>query len=157
MTKRLLASAICLCVFALTCSREAKTQTQPSGKTLLEAYVTAWNLHDFAALDKLLSVDAVHEDMARPSRDVGLAEIKQFMRTTLEAQPDLNWHVTTIVDGGSQVAAEWVWTGTARGRDSSVSPIAAKHISGRGASVAVIENGRIKRFSDYYDFDSIFH
>jgi steroid delta-isomerase-like uncharacterized protein len=156
MTKRLLASAISLCVLALTCSREAKTETQASGKALLEAYVSAWNLRNFAALDKLLAPDAVHEDMARPSRDVGPDEIKQFMRTTLEAQPDLNWHVTSIVDGGSQVAAEWVWTGTFRGRDSSVSPVAARHISGRGVSVVVIENGRIKRVSDYYDFDSVF-
>jgi hypothetical protein len=31
-----------------------------------------------------------------------------------------------------------------------------KRISGCDASVAVIENGRIKHFSDYYDFASFF-
>jgi hypothetical protein len=78
------------------------------------------------------------------------------MNTMLETQPDLNWHLTSIVDGGSVVAAEWVWTGTFRG-DSPIRPVAPRRISGRGASVAVIENGRIKRFSNYYDFDSVFH
>lgn len=156
MTKRPFAAALCLCVLTLAGSQQAKTQTQPSGKALLEAYVSAWNMRDFAALDKLLAPDAVHEDMARPSRDVGPAQIKQFVRATIEAEPDLNWHLTSIVDGGSMVAAEWVWTGTFKG-DSPVAPHVPRRISGRGASVVVIENGKIKRFSDYYDFDAIFH
>lgn len=156
MTKRPFAAAICFCVFALTCSWQARTQTQPSGKALLEAYVSAWNRRDFVALDKLLAPDALHEDMARPSRDLGPAQINQSIRTTIETQPDLNWHLTSVVDGGSVVAAEWVWSGTFTG-DSPVTPVAPRRISGRGVSVFVVENGRIKRLSDYYDFDSIFH
>lgn len=156
MMKRPFASATLLCILALTFSWQARTQTEPSGKALLEAYVSAWNRRDFAALDKLLASDAVHEDMARPSRDVGPDQIRQSIRTTIEDHPDLNWHVTSIVDGGSLVAAEWVWTGTFIG-DSSVRPVAPRRISGRGASVVVVESGRIKRVSDYYDFDSVFH
>ena len=156
MMKRLFVSANFLCVLALILSWQARTQTGPSGKALLEAYVSAWNRRDFAALDKLLASDAVHEDLARPSREVGPAEIKQSLRTTMEDHPDLTWHVTSIVDGGSLLAAEWVWTGTFTG-DSTVRPVAPRRISGRGVSVVVVENGRIKRFSDYYDFDSVFH
>ena len=156
MTKRLFAPLTLLCVILLTWSWQARTQTQPSGKALVEAYVSAWNKRDFAAMDRLLTPDAVHEDMARPSRDEGAAQIKRYMRTMLETQENLNWHLTTIVDGGSVVAAEWVWTGTFTG-DSRVGSIVPRRISGRGVSVAVIENGRIKRFSDYYDFDNVFH
>jgi steroid delta-isomerase-like uncharacterized protein len=153
MRKRLFALGISLFVLALTCGWQARTQTQPSGKALLEAYVSAWNRRDFDALDKLLAPDAVHEDMARPSREVGLAQIKQTIRSTIADHPDLNWHLTSIVDGGPSVAAEWVWTGTFNG-DGRLAP---RRISGRGASVLIIENGKIKRFSDYYDFDSVFH
>ena len=156
MRKRLFVSASFLCFLALTFSWQARTQTEPSGKALLEAYVSAWNRRDFAALDKLLASDAVHEDLARPSREVGAAQIKQSLRTTMQDHPDLSWHLTSIVDGGSLVAAEWVWTGTFIG-DSSVRPVAPRRITGRGASVVVIDNGQIKRFSDYYDFDSVFH
>jgi steroid delta-isomerase-like uncharacterized protein len=155
MMKRLFASAVFLCVLALSFSWQARTQTEPSGKALLEAYVSAWNRRDFPALDKLLASDAVHEDMARPSREVGPDQIKQSIRTTIADLPDLNWHLTSIVDGGSLVAAEWVWTGTLTG-DSTVRPVAPRRIVGRGASVVVIERGRIKRFSDYYDFDRVF-
>ncbi len=156
MTKRPFAVAICLCIFALTFSLQTRTQTQASGTALVEAYVSAWNRRDFAALDKLLAPDALHEDMARPSRDVGPAQINQSIRTTIEAQPDLHWRLISVVDGGgSVIAAEWVWSGTFTG-DSPVAPVVPRRISGRGASVVVIENGRIKRLSDYYDFGSIF-
>ncbi|HET7151311.1 MAG TPA: nuclear transport factor 2 family protein [Candidatus Acidoferrum sp.] len=106
MKNRLFAFATCLCALALTFTWQATPQAQPSGKALLEAYVSAWNRRDFSALDNLLAPDAVHEDMARPSRDVGPAQFNRSIRATLEAQPDLNWHVTSIVDGGSVVAAE---------------------------------------------------
>ena len=155
MTKRFFASVTLLCALALTFTWPAKTQTPTStpGKSLLEAYVSAWNRRDFAALDKLLAPDAVHEDMARPSREEGLIEIKQSIRTTIAEHPDMSWHLINIVDDGSAVAAEWVWRGNLQGDGRS----APRRIAGRGASVAVIEKGQIKRLSDYYDFDSVFH
>jgi steroid delta-isomerase-like uncharacterized protein len=156
MMRRLFSSAIFLCVLALTSGWQARTQTESSGKALLQAYVLAWNRRDYAALNKLLASDAVHEDMARPSREVGPDQIQQSIRATIADLPDLNWHLSSIIDGGSSVAAEWVWTGTFTG-DSTVRPVAPRRILGRGASVVVIENGRIKRLSDYYDFDRVFH
>jgi len=33
--------------------------------------------------------------------------IKDFMRVVIEGQPDLNWRLTTVVDAGRVVAAEW--------------------------------------------------
>lgn len=122
---------------------------------MLEAYVSAWNRHDFAALDKLLTPDAVHEDLAWASRDQGPAQIKKFMQQMIEAEPDFSWRITNIVDGGSTVAAEWTWTATFTGTTPS-GPVTGYHTTGRGASVVVIENGRIKRFTDYYDFASFF-
>jgi steroid delta-isomerase-like uncharacterized protein len=155
MTKHILAAATCLCAVVLACGWQARAQTQQSGKQVLEAYVSAWNRHDFAAFDKLLAADAIHEDIAQGFRGHGPAQIKEFMRGMIKEQPDLNWHLTTIVDAGPMVAAEWTWTGTFTG-DSPSGPVERKRVSGRGASVAVIENGRIKRFTDYYDSASFF-
>ncbi len=155
MTKRILAAATCLCAVVLACGRQAKTQTPHSGGPVLEAYVSAWNQHDFAALDTLLTADAIHEDIAQGFRGQGPAQIKDFMRAMIEIEPDLNWRLTTVVDAGPVVAAEWTWTSTYTG-DSPIGPVVRKRISGRGASIAVIENGRIKRFSDYYDMASFF-
>ena len=53
MTKHLFVAVTCLCAILLTGGWQGKTQTTNSGKAVLEAYVSAWNRHDFAALDKL--------------------------------------------------------------------------------------------------------
>jgi hypothetical protein len=52
-----------------------KTQSTQSAKSVLEAYVSAWNRHDFAAFDSLLAPDAIHEDIAQGFRGQGLAQI----------------------------------------------------------------------------------
>jgi steroid delta-isomerase-like uncharacterized protein len=150
-------TAACLFLLAGASAQQGKPKASavPSGKAVLEAYVSAWNRHDFAALDKLLTPDAVHEDIAWPSHDEGPAQIKEFMRQMIEAEPDFEWRLTTIVDAGSLVAAEWTWTATYTG-DSPIGHVVRFHGSGRGTSVAVIESGRIRRFSDYYDFASFF-
>jgi steroid delta-isomerase-like uncharacterized protein len=134
---------------------QTKTQTSQSGKAVLEAYVSAWNRHDFAALDTLLTPDAVHEDIAQGVHAQGPAQIKDFMRAMIEGQPDLDWRVSTVVEAGPLVAAEWMWTSTYTG-DTPSGPVVRQRISGRGASMVVIENGRIKRFTDYYDLASFF-
>jgi steroid delta-isomerase-like uncharacterized protein len=122
---------------------------------VLQAYVSAWNRHDFAAFDTLLAPDGIHDDIAAGFRGKGPAQIKDFMRELLKAQPDLEWRLTSVIESGPTVAAEWTWTSTFTG-DGPSGPVVAKRISGRGATVAVIENGRIKRFTDYYDTLSYF-
>jgi steroid delta-isomerase-like uncharacterized protein len=155
MTRHIFAAAACLWAVLLACGCQAKTQTPHSGRHLLEAYVSAWNRHDFAALDKLLAVDAIHEDIAWGFRSQGPAQIKDSMRAMIEIEPDFDWRLTTVVDAGPVVAGEWSWTSTFTG-DSPIGHVVRRRTSGRGASVVVIENGRIKRFTDYYDFASAF-
>ena len=155
MTKRVLVAATCLLAVVLACSWQARTQTPQPGRAVLEAYVTAWNQHDFAALDNLLTADAIHEDIAQGFRGQGPAQIKDFMRAMIEGQPDLNWRLTAVVDASPSVAAEWTWTSTYTG-DSPTGPVVRKQISGRGVSIVLIENGRIKRLTDYYDMASFF-
>jgi steroid delta-isomerase-like uncharacterized protein len=150
-------TAACLFLLASASAQQGKPKTSevPSGKAVLEAYVSAWNRHDFAALDKLLTPDAVHEDVAQGVHAQGLAEIKKFMREEIEGEPDVEWRLTTVVDAGPVVSAEWTWTGTYTG-EGPTGHVKAQRISGRGASVVVTENGRIKRFTDYYDFAGLF-
>jgi steroid delta-isomerase-like uncharacterized protein len=150
-------TAACLFLLASASAQQDKPKTSavPSGKAVLEAYVSAWNRHDFAALDKLLTPDAVHEDVAQGVHAQGLAEIKKFMREEIEGEPDVEWHLTTVVDAGSAVAAEWTWTGTFTG-EGPTGPVKGERISGRGVSIVLTENGQIKRFTDYYDLASFF-
>jgi steroid delta-isomerase-like uncharacterized protein len=163
--RALLVLAACLALLAGVSAQETSSgkATRPqvpphaprTPKAVLQAYVSAWNRHDFAAFDALLAPNGVHEDIAAGFRGAGAAQVKDFMREMLKAEPDLNWQLTTIIESGPIVAAEWTWTATYTG-DSPGGPVVAKRISGRGATVAVIENGQIKRFTDYYDTASYF-
>ena len=150
-------TAACLLLLPSASAQQGKPKrsAMPSGRAILEAYVSAWNRHDFAALDKLLTPDAVHEDVAQGVHAQGLAEIKKFMREEIEGEPDVEWRLTTVVDAGSTVAAEWTWTGTFTG-EGPTGPVKAERISGRGVSIVLTENGQIKRFTDYYDLASFF-
>jgi steroid delta-isomerase-like uncharacterized protein len=127
----------------------------PSGKAVLKAYVSAWNRHDFAALDKVLAPDAVHEDIALGVYAQGIAQVKDFMQKVIQSQPDLEWRVSRFVESGPVVVAEWTWTSTFTG-EGPTGPVKDLRVSGRGASVVLTENGQIKHLTDYYDLPSFF-
>ena len=145
-------------LLAATALAEPQKQTAsgvPLGKAVLDAYVSAWNRHDFAAFDKILAPDAVHEDIALGVYAQGIAQIKDFMQKVIQGQPDLEWRVSRVVESGPVVVAEWTWTSTFTG-DSPTGPVKDQRISGRGVSVVLTENGQIKHLTDYYDNLSFF-
>jgi steroid delta-isomerase-like uncharacterized protein len=142
-------------VVAAACAVEQKTPAA-SGKTIAEAYVRAWNRHDFTALDTILAPDAQHEDIAQNVHAKGIPAIKDFMRQNIASEPDLSWQMLNTVEDGRFVAFEWTWTSTYTGPDPTGKTVTKRRLSGRGASFIEIENGKIKRFTDYYDLGSFF-
>ena len=152
---RAAALGMCLVVAVTVFAQQPATSASSSGKAVLEAYASAWNRHDAAAFDKILSPDAVHEDIALAVYAPGSAQIKDFMQKVLQAQPDLDWRLTRIVESGPVVVAEWTWSSTFTG-DSPTGPVKDQRVSGRGVSVVVIENGQLKHLTDYYDLASFF-
>jgi steroid delta-isomerase-like uncharacterized protein len=155
---RVRATVICGIFLLLAATAWAQTQKHtgvPPGQVVLEAYVSAWNRHDFAALDKILAADAVHEDIALGVYAQGVAQVKDFMQKVIQGQPDLQWRVSRFVESGPVVVAEWTWTSTFTG-ESPTGPVTEQRVSGRGVSVVVTENGQIKHLTDYYDLPSFF-
>jgi steroid delta-isomerase-like uncharacterized protein len=138
------------CAMAQICASQTKPATPSTPKSVLGAYIAAWNSRDFTAFDKLLTADAIHEDVSQGVHARGSAEIKELLRTSVQYEPDFKWQLTHVFQSGSYVAAEWTWTATHTG-NSPIGPVVGMHISQRGASIAIIENGRIKRMTDYYD------
>ena len=126
-----------------------------SERQVLEAYVRAWNQHDSTAFDSLMAPDGIHEDLAQGFTGRGSAEIKAFLAELLKVEPDFRWELTSVIVAAPTVAAEWKWTATYTGPGPK-GPVTNRRITGRGASIAVISHGRIKRFTDYYDAASFF-
>lgn len=143
-------------VSLLACAVEKKPPVAESGKAVVQAYVRAWNQHDSTAFDTLLAPDAIHEDFAQNFRGKGSAQVAGFMRQAIAAEPDFRWQITNSIEDGRYVALEWTWTSTYTGPDPAGKQVTNKRISGRGASFAEVEKGKIKRFTDYYDIASFF-
>ncbi|MFN2571717.1 MAG: ester cyclase [Gemmatimonadales bacterium] len=149
----LIAAAIVLTALISSAARNRAKPASPSA--VLEAYVHAWNQHDSAAFDTLFAPDGVHEDLAQGFTGRGSSDVKGFLRELLKVEPDFRWQLTSVFERGPNVAGEWTWRATYTGPGPS-GPVTARPISGRGVSLAVIERGRIKRFTDYYDAVSFF-
>jgi len=122
---------------------------------MLQTYVDAWNRHDSLALDTLLAPTGVHEDLAWGFRGEGPAAVRAFMRDVIAVSPDYKWEITRSFADGQHVAAEWTWTATYTG-PSPIGPVTNRHVSGRGAAIVRIEDGKIAHFTDYYDVASFF-
>lgn len=152
--KRTLCAAVCLFGIVLL-ALPAAAQKAKSPRAVLEAYVAAWNSHDTAAFDKLLAPDAVHEDISAGVHAQGPDAIKAFFQDEVKSQPDLHWQITRVIESGPRLAAEWTWHATYTG-DTPNGPVTNLPISGRGVSVALVENGRLKHLTDYYDGASFF-
>jgi steroid delta-isomerase-like uncharacterized protein len=156
MTKWSCAAGVFLTATLLACAVEKKPPVISSGKAVVEAYVRAWNQHDSVALDSILAPGAIHEDLAQNFRGKGSAEVVKFMRGTVAVEPDFKWQITNSIEEGRYVALEWTWTSTYTGPDLTGKKVTNKHLSGRGASFAEVENGKIKRYTDYFDMASFF-
>lgn len=155
MNKCSFAATLAISAIALGCTAQRNEAPVQSGRAVLEAYVSAFNRHDSLALDTLMTSDAVHADIAQNFQGRGPAQTKEFMRTLISMEPDFQWRLTRVVESGPTLAAEWTWTATHTG-PSPIGPVTNRRISGPGASIVEIENGRIKRFTDYYDNASFF-
>ena len=156
MTKWAYAAGAFLTATIFGCAVEKEPPVISSGKAVVDAYVRAWNQHDSVAFDSILAPDAIHEDIAQNFRGKGSAEVVKFMRQNAAAEPDFKWQVTNSIEEGRYVALEWKWSGTYTGPDLTGKQVKNKHLSGRGASFAEVENGKIKRFTDYFDMASFF-
>jgi steroid delta-isomerase-like uncharacterized protein len=150
--KRFLVGTVAL---VTACTAKQQQPMPASHRAVVDAYIAAWNRHDSLAVDTLLSKDGVHEDVPFSIRATAPAGVHAFMRDLLQSSPDYVWKVTDVVEGDNSLAVEWMWTSTYTG-DSPNGPVTALKISGRGASIVELENGKVKRFSNYYDEASWF-
>jgi len=141
---------------ALSANDQATTPQVQSPRAVLQALMSTFNHHDFAALDALIAPDGVYEDFSARFRGVGPNQVKEFLRAVIQREPDFSWQLTNAIESASTVAAEWTWVASFTGDGPDGKHLVAQKVSGRGATIAVIENGRIKQLHDYYDDASFF-
>ena len=80
----------------------------------------------------------------------GPSEIKGYLSSVFTWAPDFAVSVTSMAVAGQTVVVEWTMDGTHTGPMGAF-PATGKRFSVRGASVIELEDGGIRRNSDYYD------
>ena len=117
---------------------------------ILQTASAAWRQEDFVELVDQFSDRFTFTDHALGLEFKDKGRLTEFLAKTRELFPDSERKANTILSSGDHVISEWTLTATQaepflNGRLRKV-PICLQ-----GVSVVQIENGKIKRWSDYYD------
>lgn len=119
--------------------------------SLIEQYYAAFNARDWDAFFALVHDDVLH-DLNQGPREAGLDTFKAFMdrmnRSYSEQLHDI--HVMYSADG-SRAAAEYIVDGTYLANDEGLPPATGQTYSLPGGAFFEIENGKIRRITNYYN------
>ena len=123
--------------------------SQNAERTLVQ-WAESWSAHDVDKLLPLFTEDCIYEDVSFGMVNRGKRELRAFADGMLAAFPDLRVDLKSHFVAGPWAAMEWVMSGTHEG-DLPGMPATHKKFSLRGATVAELDEARIKRLSDYFD------
>jgi steroid delta-isomerase-like uncharacterized protein len=119
-----------------------------------ERYAEAWNSRDADRIDDLVTPGIVWLDPALPEPARGVEEVKDFMRRSWEAFPDLRFTAGPMWLDPHSDSMTWAWRmeGTHRGEiePPGFAPT-GRRIDIDGIDVWDFAEGRIERYRAYYD------
>jgi steroid delta-isomerase-like uncharacterized protein len=117
----------------------------------MKQIVEAWNSHDPNRILTFFTDDCIYEDVAMGVVNRGKKEFTAFINSTVADFPDFKLEGKSAFQAGDWVGSEWVLTGTFAHSSIPGMPATGKKFSVRGASIAELRNGKIKRNSDYWN------
>ena len=137
---------------APTAAQEASPAASPAAlPPLLAAWATAVNSGDVDQVLALYTDDALWEEVAIGLAASGQGEIRAHLDRLYTAVPDFTVDVTNGFVTGDQAVVEWEISGTYSSDFPGLPPAAGQHFSIRGASVFALADGKIRRYTEYWD------
>ncbi len=106
--------------------------------------IAAWNAHDVERLASLYAPDYEETDVGQAGSQHGQESIRRTATHYLRAFPDLQVTLNEVVIDGNRAALAWTWCGTHRGTMLNIPPT-GRHVTVRGTSFLMIEDGLIQR------------
>jgi steroid delta-isomerase-like uncharacterized protein len=110
----------------------------------LKAFIAAWNAHDVHAVANHYAPNYEEIDVSRTEPVRGAESVRRTLAYYLRAFPDLKITLDDRLIDGERAALYWTWTGTHRGTFMHIPPT-GHQVKVRGASLIVLENGKIRR------------
>ena len=141
---------ILMAVSASSCQQPRESSATDTANHVVQELAAAWSEHEPERLDELFTESGIYEDAPSGDTYTGPAEIKEYLRSVFSWTPDFTMELTLTAVSGDTVFTEWTMEGTQVGPFDGF-PATGNRFSVRGASVTVLENGKIRRNTDYYD------
>ena len=121
---------------------------------MLDDWAIAWSSDDTNDPERVLALfadDCVFEDVTFGVVARGKEELRSFVKGAFAAVPDFKYGVTCRFAASRWAAIEWVMSGTHRGDFPGIPATGKRFSSVRGSTVLELEDGKIRRESDYWD------
>jgi steroid delta-isomerase-like uncharacterized protein len=135
-----------------TAAQEASPAASPAAlPPLLAEWAVAINSGDADQVLALYTDDALWEEVAIGLAARGPDEIRAHLDGLFAAVPDITFDVTSGFVAGDRAVVEWVVSGTYRGDFPGLPPASGQRFSFRGASVFDLADGKIRRYTEYWD------
>lgn len=119
-----------------------------------EKYADAWSTQDVGSILAFFTDDCVYEDVALGAVNTGKEELEAFLRATFAAVPDFHIEPKAAFAVGDRAAAEWIMSGTQTGPFPGIPPT-NNRFSVRGVSIMQLEQGKIRRNTDYWSLATL--
>jgi len=143
-------------IILLIISCNSHNETFHNNETIARQYIEAWNNYDSVKVASLFSENYKYEDMAFNFEVSGNRDtLTRFVHSTILAVPDSHFEISSIIANDSMAVVEWTWKGTVPKVWFPNDSTGKKFFTARGISLMEIQNGLIKRNTDYYNSSSI--
>ena len=123
-------------------------------KAFVEHYAAAWSAQNIEAILSFFTEDCVYEDVALSAVNTGKQQLEAFLRVTFTATPDFRIEPKAVFAAGDRAASEWIMSGTQTGPFPGI-PATKKKFSVRGVSLMELEQGKIRRNTDYWSLATL--
>ena len=129
---------------------EVRTVSAADQERSIDEWMAAWSAHDLDRVVRLLTPDAVFEDVTMGAVNRSAAEVRAFGQGFISGFPDVTFTATSRFANGARGGAEWVMRGTHKA-DLPGMPATGKGVEIRGASIFEFAGDKIRRCTDYWD------
>ncbi len=124
---------------------------KPALNELVFDYVGAWNKRELDELVSFFDQDALYEDHGLGMAARGKGAIRRYLADVFVALPDATMmFAASPLVGDDRAYIEWVMSGTEKGELAGTRP-GDRRFEVCGASVMVMEHGKIVKKTDYFD------
>ena len=118
---------------------------------ILDDWRAAWTSNEPEKVLALFADQCVFEDVTFGLVARGKGEIRSFATRAFVAVPDFQYGVTSRFADRQWAVIEWVMSGTHEGDLPGIPATGKRFSSVRGTTILELEDGKIRRESDYWD------